>query len=156
VLPWPTAGNRHSLSRSRVPGHRRGVWRRVLRDGGACAAGRRPAADIDRNEEDTFYIVEGQCGIRLGEDTVLPGAGDFVNVPPSIVHWFHNEGTEAMRMILPFTPAGMERFFEETLQPVIDATQNPPEKIDAIVARYVEAAPRHGLEFMADASSNRS
>jgi hypothetical protein len=57
-----------------------------------------------------------------------------------------------MRMILTFTPAGMERFFEETLQPVLDAAQDPPEDIDAIVARYLEAAPRHGLEFIADAT----
>jgi hypothetical protein len=54
-----------------------------------------------------------------------------------------------MRMILTFTPAGIERFFEETLQPVLDATQDAPKDIDAIVARYVEAAPRHGLEFIA-------
>jgi hypothetical protein len=46
----------------------------------------------------------------------------------------------------------MERFFEETLQPVLGATQDPPEDIDAIVARYLEAAPRHGLEFIADAA----
>ena len=109
-----------------------------------------PPPHIHWNEEETFYIVEGQCSIRLGEETVLAGAGDFVNVPRGTVHCFHNEGTETMRMILTFTPAGMEKFFEDTLQPVLDPTQDAPEDIDAIVARYVEAAPRHGLEFIAD------
>jgi hypothetical protein len=32
---------------------------------------------------------------------------------------------------------------------VLDTAQDPPDGIDAIVA-YVEAAPRHGLEFIAD------
>jgi mannose-6-phosphate isomerase-like protein (cupin superfamily) len=85
-----------------------------------------PPPHIHKNEEETFYIVEGQGSIDLGEEWVLAGAGDFVNVPRGTVHCFHNEGTEAMRMILTFTPAGMERFFEETLQPVLDATQARP------------------------------
>jgi mannose-6-phosphate isomerase-like protein (cupin superfamily) len=110
-----------------------------------------PPPHIHQNEEETFYIVEGHCSIRLGEETVLAGAGDFVNVPRGTVHCFHNQGMETMRMILTFTPAGMETFFEETLQPVLDA-QAPPEDIDAIVARYLEAAPRHGLEFIADST----
>jgi hypothetical protein len=33
---------------------------------------------------------------------------------------------------------------------VLDTAQDPPDGIDAIVARYVEAAPRQGLEFIAD------
>jgi mannose-6-phosphate isomerase-like protein (cupin superfamily) len=111
-----------------------------------------PPPPIHHNEDETFYIVEGQCSIRLGAETVLAGAGDFVNVPRGTVHCFHNEGTETMRMILTFTPAGIETFFEETLQPVLDAGQAPLEDIDAIVARYLEAAPRHGLEFVADAT----
>jgi quercetin dioxygenase-like cupin family protein len=111
-----------------------------------------PPPHIHKNEEETFYIVQGHCSIRLGEETALAGAGDFVNVPRGTIHCFHNEGTQAMRMILTFTPAGMERFFEETLQPVLDTTQNPPEDIDAIVTRYLEAAPRHGLEFIANAT----
>ena len=111
-----------------------------------------PPPHIHHNEEETFYIVEGHCRIRLGDETVLAGAGDFVNVPRGTVHSFHNAGTEMMRMILTFTPAGIERFFEETLQPVLDARQDTPDDIDAIVSRYLEAAPRHALEFVADAA----
>jgi quercetin dioxygenase-like cupin family protein len=111
-----------------------------------------PPPHIHKNEEETFYIVEGQCSIRLGKETVLAGAGDFVNVPRGTVHCFRNEGTDVMRMILTFTPAGMESFFEETLEPVLDATQGPPEDTDAIVTRYLEAAPRHGLEFITDST----
>jgi mannose-6-phosphate isomerase-like protein (cupin superfamily) len=114
-----------------------------------------PPLHIHHNEDETFYIVEGRCSIRIGEDTVRAGAGDFVNVPRGTVHCFHNEGTETMRMILTFTPAGMEKFFEETLQPILDARQDAPEDIDAIVARYLEAAPRHGLEFI-DSSTRQS
>ena len=77
------------------------------------------------------------------------GAGDFVNVPRGTVHCFHNDGTATMRMILTFTPAGMEKFFEETLERALDPTLDPPDNLEAVAARYAAAAPRYGLEFLA-------
>ena len=69
-------------------------------------------------------------------------------MPRGTVHNFRNDAAEPVRMILTFTPSGMEGFFEETLERAFDATLDPPDDIDAIVARYVEAAPRYGLEFV--------
>jgi hypothetical protein len=66
------------------------------------------------------------------------------------VHCFRNGGTELLRMIITFTPAGIERFFEETLERVLDPTQPPPDNIDEVAARYAAAAPRYGLEFLLD------
>ena len=54
-------------------------------------------------------------------------------------------------MILTFTPAGIERFFEETLERAIDLTQPVPDNIAEVCARYAEAAPRHGMRFFLDA-----
>ncbi len=66
------------------------------------------------------------------------------------MHNFHNAGAEVARLILTFTPAGIERFFEETLERALDPSQPPPDNVDEVAARYVEAAPRYGLEFLAD------
>jgi oxalate decarboxylase/phosphoglucose isomerase-like protein (cupin superfamily) len=79
-----------------------------------------------------------------------PRPGDFVNVPRGTVHSFRNDGTEAARMVLTFTPAGIEKFFEETLEPALDRTQAPPANIEEVAARYVAAAPRYGIEFLVD------
>jgi quercetin dioxygenase-like cupin family protein len=108
-----------------------------------------PPPHIHRNEDETFYVVEGSCDIRLGDEVVVAGAGDFVNVPRGLVHCFHNAGTEAMRMILTFTPAGIEAFFEETLHRVLDPASPPAETIDDVAARYAAAAPRYGMDFLA-------
>ena len=40
-----------------------------------------------------------------------------------------------MRMILTFTPAGIEVFFEETLEPALDPTQPPPDNFEEVAAR---------------------
>jgi quercetin dioxygenase-like cupin family protein len=107
-----------------------------------------PPPHIHRNEDETFYIVEGQIEFLLGDRTVTGDAGDFVNVPRGVVHRFHNAGTDAARMILTFSPAGIEHFFEETLERALSPVQTPRDNLDEVAARYVAAAPRYGLEFV--------
>jgi quercetin dioxygenase-like cupin family protein len=107
-----------------------------------------PPPHIHRNEDETFYIVEGEIEFLLGDEIVTGGVGDFVNMPRGVVHRFHNAGTTPARMILTFTPAGIEGFFEETLERALSVDQTPPDNLDEVAARYVAAAPRYGLEFI--------
>jgi mannose-6-phosphate isomerase-like protein (cupin superfamily) len=106
-----------------------------------------PPLHIHRNEDETFYVLEGRCTFHLGDDTVVAGPGDFVNVPRETVHCFRNDSAEPVRLILTFTPSGIEKFFEETLEVALDPTQPPPDNADEVAARYAEAAPRYGMEF---------
>ncbi len=109
-----------------------------------------PPPHIHRHEDETFYVVEGKCSFLLDQEWITAGAGDFVNVPRGAVHRFHNRGTQAVRMIVTFTPAGIEKFFEETLQQTQDPTADIPDNVDAVAARYAAAAPRYGLEFLTE------
>jgi quercetin dioxygenase-like cupin family protein len=111
-----------------------------------------PPPHIHRNENETFYVLEGHCTVRLGDERVVAGPGDFVNIPRGAVHCFRNESAAPVRMILTFTPAGIEKFFEETLEPALDPTQDPPDNIEEVGARYAAAAPRYGMEFFVDAT----
>ena len=107
-----------------------------------------PPPHIHRNEDETFYIVEGTCDIRLADEIVTAGPGDFVNVPRGAVHNFHNSGGSVARLILTFTPAGIEKFFEETLERALDPSAPIPDNVDEVAARYDAAAPRYGLEVL--------
>jgi len=107
-----------------------------------------PPPHIHRNEDETFYIVEGESRFRLEDAVVTAGVGDFVNVPRGTVHNFHNAGDTLLRMILTFTPAGIEKFFEETLERAHDLSAPVPDNVEAVSARYAEAAPRYGMEFL--------
>jgi quercetin dioxygenase-like cupin family protein len=107
-----------------------------------------PPPHIHRHEDETFYVVEGTCAFLLDQEWITAGAGDFVNVPRGAVHRFHNRGTRPVRLIVTFTPAGIEKFFEETLQRAQDPTAAIPDNVDAVAARYAAAAPRYGLEFV--------
>jgi quercetin dioxygenase-like cupin family protein len=107
-----------------------------------------PPPHIHTNEDETFYVAEGECEFLLGEETITAGPGDFVNVPRGTVHRFRNAGAAPARLILTFTPANMEHFFIETLERVLDPDQPVPDNIDEVVARYEEAAPRYGMTFL--------
>ena len=114
------------------------------------APGGGPPPHIHRFEDETFYILEGECRLLLADEWTTAGVGDFITVPRGTVHRFHNQGTETMRMILTFTPAGIEHFFEETLQPTLEPKAETPDNVDAVAARYAAAAPRYGIEFLTE------
>ena len=107
-----------------------------------------PPPHIHSREDETFYVLDGEIEFRLGDETIAAGAGDFVNVPRGTVHRFTNAGSGTARMVLTFTPAGMERFFEETLEPAPSGAADAPDNLEEVAARYVAAAPDHGLEFV--------
>ena len=102
------------------------------------APGGGPPPHIHRYEDETFYILEGECRVLLADEWITAGVGDFINVPRGTVHRFHNHGTETMRMIVTCTPAGIENFFEETLQPT--RTRRPTSR--TISTRSPRATPR--------------
>lgn len=53
-------------------------------------------------------------------------------------------------MVLTFTPAGIERWFEECLEsaPNEVGPEDVPDNVDEVAARYVAAAPRYGLDLV--------
>ena len=71
-------------------------------------------------------------------------------MPRGTVHCFHNGGTAPARLILTFTPAGIEKFLEETLEEALDPTLEPPDNVAEVSARYAAAAPRYGMDFLVD------
>jgi mannose-6-phosphate isomerase-like protein (cupin superfamily) len=110
-----------------------------------------PPLHIHRHEDETFYVLEGAPTFWLGDEQIVAGPGDFVNVPKGVRHCFRNLSAEPVRMILTFTPSGIEKFFEETLERASDLSQPCPDNLDEVGARYAAAAPRYGLEFFLDA-----
>jgi mannose-6-phosphate isomerase-like protein (cupin superfamily) len=64
------------------------------------------------NEEEFFYILEGQVELTIGNRTVLAGPGHFGFAPRFCTHAFKGAGTTPARMLTWNTPAGHERMFE--------------------------------------------
>jgi hypothetical protein len=51
-------------------------------------------------------------------------------------------------MWVTFTPAGMEKFFQEGFYPAGDRSVGPATLTEELLARMLAAAPKCGLEFL--------
>ena len=107
-----------------------------------------PPPHIHHREDESFYVREGTLTIRAGDRTVNASPGDFVHIPRGTVHSFKNIGNGHAKMLVTFTPAGMEKFFEEAFYPAVDRQAAPPLLTEELLARLLVAAPKHGLEFL--------
>jgi len=83
------------------------------------APGDGPPLHCHANEDEAWYILEGQFRFQLDEELRSAPAGSFVFVPRGTPHCFQNTGDTPGRILVLFTPAGMERFFDRfaTLAP---------------------------------------
>ena len=107
-----------------------------------------PPSHIHHREDESFYVREGTLAIRMGDRTVNAAPEDFVYIPRGTVHGFKNTGNGHAKMLVTFTPAGMEKFFEEAFHPAGDRSAGPPLVTDEILARLIGAAARNGVEFL--------
>jgi quercetin dioxygenase-like cupin family protein len=107
-----------------------------------------PQPHIHHREQEAYYVLEGNLDITLGDERFRVAPGDFVHIPRGTVHAFHNAGETTARMLLLCVPSGLEKFFEEALEPVRDRSDLSPPARDAVDARLRAAGPGHGVEFL--------
>ena len=107
-----------------------------------------PPPHIHHREDESFYVREGTLAIRMGDITVNAAPGDFVHIPRGTVHCFKNTGNGNAKMLVTFTPAGMEKFFEEAFHPAGDRSAGPPLLTEELLARLIGADAKSGLEFL--------
>jgi quercetin dioxygenase-like cupin family protein len=74
--------------------------------------GEGPPVHLHRNEDEAVYVLDGDVRFRLGRELHETPPGTFVFIPRGTPHAFQNVGSDTARLLLVFTPSGMERFFE--------------------------------------------
>jgi mannose-6-phosphate isomerase-like protein (cupin superfamily) len=71
---------------------------------------------IHDNEEEAFYILDGEFSFVVGDSPFRACAGDFVYVPRGTPHTLTAESGAAKALVL-ITPAGLEEFFVQLSEP---------------------------------------
>ena len=72
-------------------------------------AGRELEAHTHEEEDDSFYIVEGEMTFVFDGEEALAPPGTFVLVPPGVEHGFRNDGDIPVKMLNIHAPAGFDR-----------------------------------------------
>ncbi len=97
---------------------------------------------VHRNEDEWFYVTEGELTFWVGGEVIDAPAGSFVYGPRGIPHTFTVTSPKA-RFLLVVEPAGFEGFMRALAEPaqtrtLPPATIRPPdsERMMAIAAEY--------------------
>ncbi len=80
---------------------------------------------VHRVQEETFYVLDGECTWQIGEQQVRATPGTYVFIPPGVPHNIGNASNKTARMIMTVSPPGHEHYFEELAKVV--AYGNPPD-----------------------------
>jgi quercetin dioxygenase-like cupin family protein len=103
--------------------------------------GAAPPLHIHHDADETFYVIEGEMTIFVGDERVEAGKGDFVFGPKGVPHAYLVQSDQAEFMVA-FAPAGIEGFFAEIAPQVVPGEPKPdpvapdPEEFARIAGRY--------------------
>ena len=75
------------------------------------APGDGPPLHVHSNEDEVLYVLEGDFRLQLGDDVHEAPEGTLMYIPPGTPHCFQNAGEHPGRLLVFFTPSGMEHFF---------------------------------------------
>jgi len=79
--------------------------------------GRKMRVHKHLNNDELIFIHKGEGTLTLDEETIAVKTGDVVFVPRGIWHGLDNTGTENLRMVFQYSPAGFEEYFIENGTP---------------------------------------
>ena len=68
---------------------------------------------LHKLHSDSFYVLEGELELRVGEETVHATAGAYVLAPPGVPHAFLNTSAVPARTLNLHTPGGFARYLRE-------------------------------------------
>ena len=68
-----------------------------------------PGAHSHEENDEIFYVLEGNPEIRIGDEWVALEPGSFVRIPARVVHDFRNATARDAGLLNVFIPGGFER-----------------------------------------------
>ena len=91
---------------------------------------------VHRVQEETFYVLDGECQWQIGEQPVRAEAGTYVFIPPGVPHNIANASDKPARMIMTVSPPGHEHYFEELVKLVGHSSPPDAKAIAELRERY--------------------
>ena len=128
------------LATSEETGGRYSMFEAIVLPGGG------PPPHIHRKEDETFYILEGEITFQIDRERRVAGPGTFVHMPIGNLHAFKNETDQPVKMLVSFSPAGLEEMFFQVGRDLAEG-EAPEEPSPHEVDRLLEITGRYGIEY---------
>jgi|tagenome__1003787_1003787.scaffolds.fasta_scaffold20846951_2 mannose-6-phosphate isomerase-like protein (cupin superfamily) len=110
-------------------------------------AGHQPPPHVHHDDDEGFYVIEGEITVYAGDDETVLGPGDFLNAPRGVPHTFRVTSAERARVLVTSAPARFDAFVRALGEP---ATRDELPVLDGSpdVERLVATAARYGVEIL--------
>jgi len=102
---------------------------------------------VHRNEDEWFYVTEGELTFWVGGETITAPAGSFVYGPRDVPHTFSVTSGQA-RFLLVTEPAGFEGFMRTLSEPAATLTLPPPSLQPPAPELMMATAAKYGIEIL--------
>ena len=87
---------------------------------------RGPARHLHYDQDEWFYVVEGEFIIEIGQERITLNPGDSILAPRKVPHVWAYIGETKGRVLIAFMPAGnMEAYFREVTKANAMPSQDP-------------------------------
>lgn len=83
-------------------------------------------------EDELWYVIEGEYRCKVGREIFRLSTGGVALGPRGVPHCFQNLSETTGRMLVIWTPSGMERFFEQYAELMPGPVS--PEQMDALAS----------------------
>lgn len=90
---------------------------------------------VHRVQEETFYVLDGECEWWVGDRRVRATPGTFLFLPPGVPHNITNVSDKPARVLMTVSPPGHEHYFEE-LARLAEGAAPDPKAIGDLRGRY--------------------
>jgi mannose-6-phosphate isomerase-like protein (cupin superfamily) len=105
---------------------------------------------VHHQEDEGFYILEGEMTFYVGEQTIKARPGSYLFGPKDVPHAFTVDSGPA-RLLFVFSPAGLEAGIREMGEPARSLTvppqpEEPPD--EAEMERLAAIGARYGAEIL--------
>ena len=91
---------------------------------------------VHRVQEETFYVLDGECDWQVDGERVRATPGTYLFLPPGVPHNIANASDKPARVLMTVSPPGHEHYFEELAEAVARGGTADPDKIASLRARY--------------------
>jgi quercetin dioxygenase-like cupin family protein len=90
---------------------------------------------IHAQEEECYYLLEGEMLVQVGGKEVAIKAGDFVHVPAGTIHGYRNLSDQPIRFLAWAVGGALDNFFLEMAEQ-IQVVPDDLAKVPAILQKY--------------------
>jgi quercetin dioxygenase-like cupin family protein len=101
---------------------------------------------LHHNEDESFYVLDGEVAVLVGGERIDIGPGDFAYAPRGIPHAYIVR-SERARMLVTMSPGGLEELFVECGLPVA-GHERPTEEVMPPIPELIRLFGARGCEIV--------